>query len=143
MIPYPEPYQSTYQQRRLGALGIEWRPSSLRFAVGPDFTLDPDFQMLPIADLETLIVPLPELVDAMDWEPPVEIRSDDNDSEYNMAEDDSSGWEQASLNLDSDELESSSENSEVEDLLRDDRRRSKRKKQKVKVISLLNTDQDF
>ncbi|XP_047947098.1 bromodomain and WD repeat-containing protein 1 isoform X1 [Salvia hispanica] len=133
MIPYPEPYQSTYQQRRLGALGIEWRPSSLRFAVGPDFTLDPDFQMLPIADLETLIVPLPEFVDAMDWEPPVEIRSDDNDSEYNMAEDDSSGWEQASLNLDSDELESSSENSEVEDLLRDDRRRSKRKKQKVKV----------
>ncbi|KAL1548178.1 bromodomain and WD repeat-containing protein 1 isoform X1 [Salvia divinorum] len=135
MIPYPEPYQSTYQQRRLGALGIEWRPSSLRFAVGPDFTLDPDFQMLPIADLETLIVPLPEFVDAMDWEPPVEIRSDDNDSEYNMAEDDSSGWEQASLNLDSDQLESSSENSEVEDLLRDDRRRSKRKKQKVEIMT--------
>ncbi|XP_042055217.1 bromodomain and WD repeat-containing protein 1-like isoform X3 [Salvia splendens] len=135
MIPYPEPYQSTYQQRRLGALGIEWRPSSLRFAVGPDFALDPDFQMLPIADLETLIVPLPEFVDAMDWEPPVEIRSDDNDSEYNMAEDDSSGWEQASLNLDSDELESSSENSEVEDLLRDDHRRSKRKKQKVEIMT--------
>lgn len=137
MIPYPEPYQSTYQQRRLGALGIEWRPSSLRFAVGPDFTLDPDFQMLPILDLDTLIDPLPEFVDAMDWEPQIEIHSDDNDSEYHITEDYSSGGEQVSLNSDSDETESSSGNSDVEDSLREGRRRSKRKKQKVEVISLL------
>lgn len=137
IIPYPEPYQSTYQQRRLGALGIEWRPSSLRFAVGPDFTLDPDFQMLPIVDLDTLIDPLPEFVDAMDWEPPIEMHSDDNDSEYHITEDYSSGWEQVSLNSDSDQSGSSSGNSEVEDSLQDGRRRSKRKKQKVETISLL------
>lgn len=135
MIPYPEPYQSTYQQRRLGALGIEWRPSSLRFAVGPDFTLDPDFQMLPIVDLDTLIDPLPEFVDAMDWEPQIEIHSDDNDSEYHITEDYSSGGEQVSLNSDSDEPESSSGNSEVEDSLREGRRRSKRKKQKVEIMT--------
>lgn len=135
MIPYPEPYQSTYQQRRLGALGIEWRPSSLRFAVGPDFTLDPDFQMLPIVDLDTLIDPLPEFVDAIDWEPQIEIHSDDNDSEYHITEDYSSGGEQVSLHSDSDEPESSSDNSDVEDSLRDGRRRSKRKKQKVEIMT--------
>ncbi|KAI3469301.1 hypothetical protein Pfo_025964 [Paulownia fortunei] len=133
MIPYPEPYQSMYQQRRLGALGIEWRPSSLRFAVGVDFSLDPDYHMLPIVDLDTLIDPLPEFVDAMDWEPEIEIHSDDNDSEYHITEDYSSGGEQVSLSSDSDEPECSSENSEVEDSHRDGLRRSKRKKQKVEV----------
>lgn len=134
MIPYPEPYQSGYQQRRLGALGIEWRPSPLRFAVGIDFSLDPDYHMLPIMDLDTLIDPLPEFVDAMDWEPEIEIHSDDNDSEYHITEDYSSGGEQLSLSNDSDEPEGSSGNSQVEDSMRDGRRRSKRKKQKVKLI---------
>lgn len=137
MIPYPEPYQSMYQQRRLGALGIEWRPSSLRFAVGVDFSLDPDYHMLPIVDLDALIDPLPEFIDAMDWEPEVEIFSDDNDSEYHIAEDYSSGGEQVSLISDSDEPESSSGNSEIEDSHRDGLRRSRRKKQKVELISLV------
>ncbi|KAL8481278.1 hypothetical protein ACS0TY_027705 [Phlomoides rotata] len=135
MIPYPEPYQSRFQQRRLGALGIEWRPTSLRFAVGVDFSLDPDYHMLPIMDLDTLIDPLPEFVDAMDWEPEIEIHSDDNDSEYHITEDYSSGGEQVSLSNDSDESEGSSGNSEVEDSLRDGRRRSKRKKQKVEIMT--------
>ncbi|KAL7144369.1 hypothetical protein ABFS83_07G007100 [Erythranthe nasuta] len=135
MLPYPEPYQSMYQQRRLGALGLEWRPSSLRFAVGVDFSLDPDYHMLPIVDLDTLIDPLPEFVDAMDWEPEIEIHSDDNDSEYHIAEDYSSGGEQASLSSDSDEAESSSGNSEIEDSHRDRLRRSRRKKQKVEIMT--------
>ncbi|KAG9139397.1 hypothetical protein Leryth_017313 [Lithospermum erythrorhizon] len=69
LIPYPEPYQSMYQQRRLGALGIEWHPPSVRFAVGNDITLDQEYQMLPIADLDMLLEPLPEFTDVMDWEP--------------------------------------------------------------------------
>ncbi|KAI3463771.1 hypothetical protein Pfo_020434 [Paulownia fortunei] len=36
MIPNPEPYQSMYQQRWLGALRIEMHLSSVRFAVGID-----------------------------------------------------------------------------------------------------------
>ncbi|KAK4425942.1 PH-interacting protein [Sesamum alatum] len=135
MIPYPEPYQSMYQQRRLGALGIEWRPSSLRFAVGVDFSLDPDYHMLPIVDLDMLIDPLPEFIDAMDWEPEIEIHSDDNDSEYHITEDYSSGGEHVSLSSDSDEPEDSSGNSEVEDSHRDGLRRSKRKKQKVEIMT--------
>ncbi|KAG8370507.1 hypothetical protein BUALT_Bualt14G0124000 [Buddleja alternifolia] len=135
MIPYPEPYQSMYQKRRLGALGIEWRPSSFRYAIGVDFSLDPDYHMLPIVDLETLIAPLPEFVDAMDWEPEIEIHSDDNDSEYHIAEDYASGGEQVSLSSDSDESECSSENSEVEDVHRDYLRRSKRKKQKAEIMT--------
>ncbi|KAJ1407727.1 WD40/YVTN repeat-like-containing domain superfamily [Sesbania bispinosa] len=94
MIPYPEPYQSEFQQRRLGALGLEWRPSSLKLAVGPDFfSLDPDYHMLPLADLDVLTEPLPEFIDAMDWEPEIEVFSDDNDSEYNVTEDCSSRGE--------------------------------------------------
>ncbi|KAL6522887.1 hypothetical protein OROHE_016734 [Orobanche hederae] len=135
MIPYPEPYQSMYQQRRLGALGIEWRPPSLRFAVGVDFSLDPDYHMLPILDLDTLIDPLPEFVDAMDWEPEFEIHSDDNDSEYHIAEDCSSGGDQQSLNSDSDEPECSSGNSEDDNSHRDGLRRSKRKKQKLDIMT--------
>ncbi|PIN12866.1 Angio-associated migratory cell protein (contains WD40 repeats) [Handroanthus impetiginosus] len=135
MIPYPEPYQSMFQQRRLGALGIEWRPSSLRFAIGVDFSLDPDYHMLPIVDLDTLIDPLPEFVDAMDWEPEMEMHSDDNDSEYHITEDYSSGAEQVSLKSDSDEAESSSENSDIDDSHRDGLRRSKRKKQKAEIMT--------
>ncbi|MCO5594412.1 hypothetical protein L7F22_048442 [Adiantum nelumboides] len=34
MIPYAEPYQSTYQQRRLGALGISWHPPPAQWVAG-------------------------------------------------------------------------------------------------------------
>ncbi|CAA3012123.1 bromodomain and WD repeat-containing 1 isoform X1 [Olea europaea subsp. europaea] len=134
MIPYPEPYQSMYQQRRLGALGIEWRPSSTRFAVGVDFSMN-DYQMLPIADLDILIDPLPEFVDAIDWEPEIEIHSDDNDSEYNVTEDYFSGGEQGSLSSNSGDPECSAEDSEVEESHRDHIRRSKRKKQKAEIMT--------
>lgn len=134
MIPYEEPYQSAYQKRRLGALGSEWRPSSLRLAVGPDFSVDPDFQMLPIADLDMLADPMPEFVDAMDWEPQNEMQSDDTDSEYNITEDYSTGGEQGSLSSNpSIDPECSEEDSEAEDAQMDGLRRSKRKKQKADV----------
>uniref|UniRef100_A0A5B6ZS60 Putative bromodomain and WD repeat-containing protein 3 isoform X1 n=1 Tax=Davidia involucrata TaxID=16924 RepID=A0A5B6ZS60_DAVIN len=129
MIPYPDPYQSMYQQRRLGALGVEWRPSSVRFAVGADMSLDQDFQ----PDLDILIDPLPEFIDAMDWEPENEVQSDDTDSEYNVTEY-SSGGEQGSLSSNSSgDPECSAEDSEVENTHQDGLRRSKRKKQKAEV----------
>nr|XP_023895389.1 bromodomain and WD repeat-containing protein 3 [Quercus suber]POE57423.1 isoform c of bromodomain and wd repeat-containing protein 1 [Quercus suber] len=133
MVPYPEPYQTAYQKRRLGALGKEWHPSSLRLAVGPDFSVDPDYQMLPLADLDLSIEPLPEIVDAMDWEPENEVQSEDNDSEYNVTEDFFPGGEQGSLSsISSGDPECSAEDSEDEDSV-DGLRRSKRKKQKAEV----------
>ncbi|KAH6811226.1 WD40 domain-containing protein [Perilla frutescens var. frutescens] len=86
MLPYPEPYQSTYQQRRLGALGIEWRPSSIKFAVGTDIGMGQEFQILPLPDLDVVLEPLPDFVDAMFWEPENDVIHDDNDSEYNVTE---------------------------------------------------------
>ena len=138
MIPYPEPYQSMYQARRLGALGIEWRPSSVRFAVGEDISLDQEYQMLPIADLD-MIDPLPVLLlDAMDWEPENEVQSDDNDSEYNVPDGNFSGGEQGSLSSHSSGgQECSTEDSEAENTYEDELRRSKRKKQKTEVNNVL------
>ena len=134
MIPYPEPYQTEFQQRRLGALGLEWRPSSLRLAVGPDFSLDPDYHMLPLADLDVLAEPLPEFIDAMDWEPEIEVFSDDTDSEYNVTEDCSSRGEKGcSSSSDSGDPGCSTDNSEEEGNHMDSIRRSKRKKQKPEV----------
>ncbi|KAG9156943.1 hypothetical protein Leryth_009002 [Lithospermum erythrorhizon] len=74
MFPYPEPYQSMYQRRRLGALGLEWRPSTIKFAVGTD---------IPLADLNVVIEPLPDLTDVIFWEPENDLIDDDTDSEYN------------------------------------------------------------
>ncbi|XP_054786202.1 uncharacterized protein LOC129292639 [Prosopis cineraria] len=134
MIPYPEPYQSEYQRRRLGALGIEWRPSSLRLAVGPDFSLDPDYQMFPLADLDMPAEPLPEFIDAMDWEPENEVHSDDTDSEYNVTEDYSSGGEkECSSSNASGDPECSIDDSEGEGTYMDVSRRLKRKKQKAEA----------
>ncbi|XP_071906255.1 uncharacterized protein [Coffea arabica] len=134
LLPYPEPYQSMYQQRRHGILGIEWRPSSVKFAVGADISLDQDYQMLPIADLDVLIDPLPEFLDVRDWEPEIEIQSDDTDSEYHITEEISSGGEQGSLiSVSSGDLESSGDDSEAEDSHKDGLRRSKRKKQKAEI----------
>nr|XP_010938293.1 bromodomain and WD repeat-containing protein 3 [Elaeis guineensis] len=98
MIPYPEPYQNMYQQRRLGTLGIEWRPTSVNFAVGPTYNVDTgDYQMLPIVDLDRWAEPLPEFVDAIDWEPENEVQSDDTDSEYNVTDEYSSEGEHECL----------------------------------------------
>ena len=135
MIPYPEPYQSMYQQRRLGTLGIEWRPSSVRFAVGPDFNSEQE-QILPLPDWDVLIDPLPEFADAMDWEPEVEVISDDADSEFNIT--DSFGGDGGHISsTSSGDLECSDEDSEAECSQGEGPRRSRRKKQNREVYRFL------
>lgn len=134
MMPYPEPYQSKYQQRRLGALGIEWHPSTIKLAVGLDVTLGLDHQMPPLADLERMIEPLPEFIDAMFWEPENEGISEDSDSEYHVTEENSSEGEKRSISaFSSSGTECSAEDSEVGCGHKDGPRRSRRKKHKMKV----------
>ncbi|KAK1294151.1 hypothetical protein QJS10_CPA16g01646 [Acorus calamus] len=137
MIPYPEPYQSMYQQRRLGALGIEWRPPSLNFAVGPAHNINHDghdVQLLPFIDLDRVVEPLPEFLDAIDWEPENEIQSDDTDSEYNVTDECSSEGERESLCFSSSgDPECSAEDSEFDHDNKEGLRRSKRKKRKSEV----------
>lgn len=134
MMPYPEPYQSTYQQRRLGALGIEWHPSTIKFAVGLDVSLGLDHQMPSLADLERMIEPLPDFIDAMFWEPENEAISEDSDSEYHVTEENSSEGEKRSISaFSSSDTECSAEDSEVGRGHKDVLRRSRRKKHKMKV----------
>ncbi|XP_076901951.1 uncharacterized protein LOC143556546 [Bidens hawaiensis] len=126
MLPYPEPYQSNYQRRRLGALKLEWRPPSLKFAIGTDIGLGQEYQMLPLADLDVVVEPLPEFLDAMFWEPENDIIIDSTDSEYNVTDD--SEDEQASLSNNSGDAVDSSGGNNIDD--GSSRRRSKRKKPK-------------
>ncbi|XP_019428466.1 PREDICTED: bromodomain and WD repeat-containing protein 3-like isoform X1 [Lupinus angustifolius] len=129
MVPYPEPYQSQFQQRRLGALGIEWRPSMIKCAVGPDFSVGLDYPVIPLADLDGMLEPQPQFIDAMFWEPEFDIVvSDDNDSEYNVNEDRSSAGEQGSVSAIS---SSDSECSEDDCSNRDGLRRSRRKRHNI------------
>ncbi|CAK9145214.1 unnamed protein product [Ilex paraguariensis] len=138
MLPYPEPYQSMYQRRRLGALGIEWRPSSIKFAIGTDVGLGQEYQILPLADLDIVIDPLPEFLDAMYWEPENDVINDDTDSEYNVPEEYSSEDEQGSSN---DSSSSDPEHSEGgnEQSQKDGIRRSKRKKPRAEVESMTSS----
>ncbi|KAK7278183.1 hypothetical protein RJT34_23208 [Clitoria ternatea] len=131
MVPYPEPYQSQFQQRRLGALGIEWRPSLIKYAVGPDFSAGQDYPVIPMIDLDGMVEPQPEFIDAMFWEPEYDIIvSDDNDSEYNVNDDNSSAAEQGSVSaISSSDLEYSEDDSSSKDGLR----RSRRKKHNVEA----------
>jgi PH-interacting protein len=100
MIPYPEPFQSIFQKRRLGTLGFEWRPPSVDFAVGPTYNATTgEFQTIPIIDHDRW-EPLPEITDFVELEPENEVVSDDTDSEYNGMDEYSSG-EQEILSGDS------------------------------------------
>lgn len=134
MMPYPEPYQTAYQQRRLGALGIEWRPSTMKLAIGPEVSLGLDYHMPPLPDLDRIIEPLPEFIDAMLWEPENEVLSEDSDSEYNITEENSSEGEKESIvAITSSDSEYSAEDGRVGHDQKDSLRRSRRKKHKVKV----------
>ncbi|XVF62480.1 hypothetical protein PTKIN_Ptkin09bG0011300 [Pterospermum kingtungense] len=133
MIPYTEPYQTMYQQRRLGALGFEWNPPALNLSVGPNVILDQDYPILPLADLDTIAAPLPAFLDGMDWEPEIEVQSDDNDSEYNVTEEYPTGGEQGSLDSLSGDPECTMEDSEIDDTHQDGHRRSERKKLKAEI----------
>lgn len=101
MIPYQEPYQSMYQQRRLGALGIDWQPLCVNLAVGMDdmnyfafrdhpLVVHPNIQGSPIETAEDGArrwVEQPIDVDEeMDWEQDVARPSDDSGSDYSVSE---------------------------------------------------------
>ncbi|XP_068661655.1 uncharacterized protein [Aristolochia californica] len=137
MIPYPEPYQNMYQQRRLGALGIEWRPPAVKFAVGPgDNAHLQNYQLIPFVDPERWNDPLPEQFVEMDWEQENEIQSDDTDSEYNVTDECSSEGELESFSTAaSGDTEGSAEDSELDHANKESLRRSKRKKHKAEFIT--------
>lgn len=103
--------------------------------MGTDISLDQEYQIPPIADLDILIDPLPEFLDAMEWEPEIELQSDDNDSEYNVtAEEYHSEGDQGSLSLNySRDMDSGAEDSEDQKTYDDSLRRSKRKKMKAEA----------
>ncbi|KAJ8573705.1 hypothetical protein K7X08_010216 [Anisodus acutangulus] len=128
MLPYPEPYQSMYQRRRLGALGTEWRPTSIKFSVGTDPGLGQGYQVLPVADLDIIAEPLPEFVDTLFWEPDNGVLNDETDSEYNMNEEHSTEGEHECLRDGSSSGSVCSEEEKVRRSRKDGLRRSKRKK---------------
>lgn len=127
MLPYPEPYQSMYQRRRLGAMGIEWRPSSIKLAVGPDIGLGPEYQVLPLLDLNMVFEPLPDFLDSMYLEPENDVVHDETDSEYYITDEFSSEDEQEGLS----DSSSSNIGSSEEDI--DRLRRSKRRRPSSEV----------
>ncbi|MCO5554971.1 hypothetical protein L7F22_008511 [Adiantum nelumboides] len=101
MIPYQEPYQSMYQRRRLGALGIDWQPLQLNLAVGMDDLNYVAFRDHPIvlhphipgSSVETAEggarrwVEQPVDVDEeMDWEQDLTRLTDDSGSDYSASE---------------------------------------------------------
>ncbi|MQL90867.1 hypothetical protein Taro_023467 [Colocasia esculenta] len=134
MIPYPEPYQSMYQRRRLGALGIEWHPPSVKFAVGPADNINGGDYQFPLIDLDRWVEPVPEFLDAMDWDQENEVQSDDTDSEYDATEEFSSEGDGESAGVSSSaDSECSAEESEGNHGSKEGLRRSKRKIQKTEV----------
>ncbi|XBH66546.1 hypothetical protein VPH35_095025 [Triticum aestivum] len=134
MMPYPEPFQSMYQKRRLGTMGIEWRPPSVDFAVGPTYNATTgEYQIIPVIDPDRW-EPLPEIPDFFELEPEIEVISDDTDSEYNGMDDKSSEGEQENLSGDSSGASYSS--AEIDGNSLSDSanlRRSRRKKKKSKA----------
>lgn len=134
MIPYPEPFQSMYQKRRLGTLGIEWRPPSVNFAIGPTYNATTgEYQIIPIIDPDRW-EPLPEITDFIELEPENEVISDDTDSEYNGMDDNSSEGEQEVLSGDSSGASYSSAEIDGDNLSNTaNLRRSRRKKKKSDV----------
>jgi PH-interacting protein len=149
MIPYPEPYQSMYQRRRLGILGIEWRPPSVNFAVGPTYNATTgEFQMLPVIDLERWAEPLPEITDVIDWEQQeIEGQTDEDlsDSEYNLTDEyESEGEEQEMLSISS--SDESEYGDDVDAGLADssaDKARLRRSRRKNHKLEVRNNACDF
>ncbi|KAB5527371.1 hypothetical protein DKX38_021218 [Salix brachista] len=140
MIPYAEPYQTMFQQRRLGALGVEWRPSSIKYFVGPDIGLGQDYQMPPLEDLDRMLEPLPDFIDAIYWEPENEVISDNTDSEYNVAEECTSEEEQGSLCFSSpSDPNCSTGDSDAENSKKDSIRRSRRRKHKTEAEQMTSS----
>lgn len=132
MLPYPEPYQSMYQRRRLSARGIEWRPS-LNFAIGTDIGLGQEYQVFPLVDLDTVIERVPDFVDALYLEPEIDALRDETDSEYFLTDESSSEDEQECAIHGFSSDSENSENRNIQHRLRENLRRSKRKKPLAEV----------
>lgn len=138
MVPYPEPYQNIYQRRRLGALGIEWRPSSINYSSGAYIGLGQEYQLLPLADLDMVFEPIPEFLDATLFELENDVINDDTDSEYDIAEEIYSGDEQGNLgNGSSSDSECSEEDNKAARIHGHGLRRSKRKNLQVEASFIL------
>jgi PH-interacting protein len=98
--------------------------------------------MVPLADLDMVIEPPPEFIDVMDWEPEIDVFANDTDSEYNLTDDSSSRGEKGGSSSNaSGDPGSSTDNSDNEDIHMDSIRRSKRKKQKTGVSTLIGNIQ--
>lgn len=138
MVPYPEPYQNIYQRRRLGALGIEWRPSSINNLLGTNIGLGQEYQLLPLADLDMVFEPHIEFLDATLFEPENDVINDDTDSEYDIAEEVYSGDEQGNSDDDSSsDSECSEEDNKAARIHGHGLRRSKRKNLQVESSLIL------
>ena len=124
-----------YQRRRLGTLGIEWHPTSLKLAVGPIENANGVVFQIPFIDPERWVDPMPEFIDAIDWEQENEIQSEDTDSEYDAAEEFSSeaDHESISVGVSGDSQYSLEDSEEVNNSSKDGLRRSRRKPRKSEV----------
>ncbi|KAM7258435.1 hypothetical protein ACFE04_014176 [Oxalis oulophora] len=144
MMPYEEPYQTMYQQRRykaFGPVGLAYRAPTLRLAIGPDIILDQEYQIPPLADLDVFLEPLPEF-NAIEFEPEIEFQSDDADSDFAVNEDDTFEGEQghfSSCSSSSGDQDFSTDDSEGEGSHKDGIRRSKRKKHKAEVAVMTSS----
>lgn len=102
MIPYGDPYQTIYQQRRFSNLGLEWHPPTMSLSIGtsddvtyfpqeqpmafqPPIALSPERRDGPspaIADRNRWVEQPPEVVEPMDWEQDAAVHSEDTGSDY-------------------------------------------------------------
>lgn len=158
LIPYPEPYQSTYQQRRLGTLGINWTPPSVHLAIGATDDavyirhVDPPIAVLRPPerhDQQGILTGVggnrwveqpSEVGEAMDWEQEVVAGgglSEDTGSNYSASEESQSDEEEAGHSgdsLDDEGLGSSDAEEGVEEQDgKTNLRRSCRNKRKLEV----------
>lgn len=146
-----------YQQRRLGALGIEWQPLRVNLSVGIDdinyvsfgdhpLTFHPNIQGSPVDTAEDgarrrWVEQPTDADEEIDWEQDVTRLSDDSGSDYSVTEeslslldDDDEGTASSSEGLGhSDEDEGDSEEESVQEI---QLRRSNRNKRKAEVDPL-------
>ena len=144
MIPYAEPYQTMYQQRRLGAIGINWTPPPPQWAARSfedNVYLDNGFPLLLPPDEEDIAEPpqggtrwveQPVDDDVMEWE---QDSVDDAGSDYTLSFDNPGDEEEREGGLtSSEELMDSLEEEDSCDDQRASLRRSERNKKKEVLL---------
>ncbi|KAL3695680.1 hypothetical protein R1sor_009756 [Riccia sorocarpa] len=135
MIPYAEPYQTNYQQRRLGALGIDWQPPAVFLAIGtfddPAYIAAPE----PVT-IQAPVVLSPErrerrnvtseavsrwveqpnqIEEVMDWEQEVVGVTEDSGSDYSASEESEEDGDRADSQEEADTVEEAEEEDEDQD----------------------------